>query len=432
MRGTLRFVFFATISLVCAFTVSAREVGVSTRAYVLGGSSSISGQQTINFTVSAGDVLGASTPLRVYLSIDGLYTGSGTLTLRIDGDPASDQSYVLPQSNDPMPLQLVYEDKAGKMSASTAGTYQHTLTFIPIGVSLSAVDVHVTDTYTREVGNNCPDGAPNTEKMKTIETFIVASPSLSGLTTFPINYAIDDNITGLSNAVASAYVEAVGLYQGNGQVKIYFNDMSLDGVTQTFLNANAPATFDILSANVANVFQHTTAGTYSQLVTLDPGTVQLQHISMKLVLTYRYHPAVSSCGGFPATGDAQSAALDTRTTSGVLYNSITWRGKLGGTNGDKGKVRFQLATAACANGATNAPSCTIGSWNYIGGATCSGSDWFTTAGPNIPFDLFASGCSSALDGKQYYRYKVQLCADDCLVSGATTPSVDEIFVSWSP
>lgn len=137
-------------------------------------------------------------------------------------------------------------------------------------------------------------------------------------------------------------------------------------------------------------------------------------------------------GGFPPTGNAESTVLDTQTPSGVLYNSITWRGTLGGVNSDKGKVRFQIAAAPCANGAVNAPACTAGTWNYIGGTTCSGGDWFQTLGPDIPFDLYRSGCSSALDGKQYYRYRVQICADDCIISGASTPSVDEIFVSWSP
>lgn len=134
----------------------------------------------------------------------------------------------------------------------------------------------------------------------------------------------------------------------------------------------------------------------------------------------------------PPTGNAESAVLDTQTPSGVLYNSITWRGALGGINSNKGKVRFQMATAPCANGAINSPTCSAGSWNYIGGLTCSGGDWFQTVGPDIPYDLYRSGCSSALDGKQYYRYRVQICADDCVIGGATTPTVGEIFVSWSP
>jgi hypothetical protein len=370
--------------------------------------------------------------MRAYLSVDGLYEGGGSLILRLDDDVASDQTYTLPNTSTPLPLALVFGDSAGKLAAVTAGTYEHRLTLIPSGVTLSGLSVHVTNSYTREVGNNCPDGAPNTEKMKTVEFFIAQTPSLGGATTFPISYAINDNITGISGAVASAYVELVGLYHGSGQLNIYFNNPGVDGIAHQLATAANPTEINLLSANAASVFQHATAGTYSQNITIDPGAAVFENVSLKLVLTYRFHPAQSSCGGFPATGIAESAALDTRTPSGVLYNSITWRGQLGGANGDKGKVRFQLATAPCANGATNAPACTVGTWNYIGGATCSSGDWFDTAGPNIPFDLFRGGCSGLLDGKQFYRYKVELCADDCLVSGATTPNIDEIFVSWSP
>lgn len=412
--------------------VYAREVAVSQKSFILSSAGIISSQQTFDFTMSGGELLGVSTPMRAYLSVDGLYTGAGTLVLRIDGDPNSNQTYVLPQATDPAPLQLVYGDRSGRLAHSSAGTYAHTLTFIPSGVVLSGASVHLTNSYTREVGNNCPDGAPNTEKMKSVEFFIVQTPSLSGPTTFQMNYALNDNITGISNAVASAYVEMVGLYEGGGQAKIYFNDPLVDGITETLPTSSGPAEFSLLSANVASVFQHTSAGSFSQNVTVDPGGATLSNVSLKLVITYRFHPAQSSCGGFPPTGDAQSAALDTGTPSGVLYNSITWRGVLGGSSNDKGKVRFQLATAACSNGASDPPQCTVGTWNFIGGPTCSASDWFVTAGPDIPFDLFRSGCSDALNGKQYYKYKVQLCADDCLISGQTTPSIDEIFVSWSP
>ncbi|HXK37670.1 MAG TPA: hypothetical protein VJ579_01225 [Candidatus Paceibacterota bacterium] len=418
--------------LVCTFSVSAREVAVSNRTFVSGMTAPFSSSQTINFTVHGGEVLGASTPMRVYLSVDGLYEGGGTLVLRLDGDAATDQTYVLPNTASPLPLALVFGDKTGKLAAATAGDYLHQVTFIPSGVTLSGTSVHVTNSYTREIGNNCPDGAPQTEKMKTVEFFIAQAPSISGVTTFPISYAINDNITGISGPVTSAYIEMVGLYVGGGEVAAYFNDRNIDGMTHTLIATSEPTQFDFLSANVRNVFQRGSAGNYSQNITVDPGAVALLNVSIKLVLTYRFHPAQSNCGGFPPTGTAESVVLDTRAPKGVLYNSFTWRGQLGGAGNDKGRVRFQMATAPCVNGATNFPVCTVGAWSYIGGPSCSSGDWFTTMGPDIPFDLFRSGCSALLDGKQYYRYKVQLCADDCLVAGPTTPSVDEIFLSWSP
>lgn len=431
-RRTLILCALLIASLTMAFGVAAREVAVSTRAFVVGNANPSGGQQNISFTVSGGEQLGVMTPMRAYISVDGSYEGNGSLVLRLDGDSASDQIYVLPQTTTPIPLSLVLGDRMGKLAHTTAGTYNHTLTLIPTGVTLSGLSAHVTNSYTREVGGSCPDGAPNTEKMKTVEFFIAESPSLSGVTTFPINYSVNDNITGVSGSIASVYVEMVGLYEGGGPVSMYFNGLSIDGVVHTFVPSSSPTGFTVISLNAPSTFQHATAGSYTQNITIDPGAVTLENISLKLVLTYRYHPAQSSCGGFPPTGEAQSGVLDTETPSGVLYNSFTWRGRLGGVASDKGKVRFQLATAPCSNGATNPPLCSIGSWSYVGGPTCSASDWFETSGPNIPFDIFQSGCSSAFDGKQFYRYKVQLCAEDCLIAGPSTPTVDELFVSWSP
>ncbi len=419
-------------SLTVAFSVFAREVDVSTRTLVLAGNQDITGSKTIDFSISGGEVVGASGTMKVYLSIDGLYQGGGSFVVRIDGDPLSDQTFTLPNVPDSATFSFIYIDRAHKLAATTAGTYMHTLTLLANGVSLSTVSVHATNSYTREIGNNCPDGLPSTEKTKTVEYFISGVPAITSMMTLPISYAINDDISAISGAVTSAYVELSGHYDGAGTVSLYFNDPLRDGVTYALPATPNPAKFDLLSVNAKDVFQHATGGAYTQQFTIDPKGITLSSVSMKLVLSYVFHPAQSGCGGFPATGEAESAVLDTGATGDVLYNSLTWRGVLGGANGNVGKVRFQFASASCANGASDYPTCSVGGWNYVGGATCSSGDWFTTLGPDIPFDLFRSGCVAAVNGKEYYRYKVQLCADDCVNQGVSTPVVDQVFVSWSP
>jgi hypothetical protein len=130
------------------------------------------------------------------------------------------------------------------------------------------------------------------------------------------------------------------------------------------------------------------------------------------------------------TGDLTSAVFDTASsTDGPAYNSILWQGVLGGAGQNEGKVRFQLAASDCANGATDYPACSVGTWSYIGGITCAPGDWYDPGGPNMPVEI---GCFSNFNNKRYYRYKIQVCSGDCSTRGASSPRVDDIVVNYSP
>jgi hypothetical protein len=121
--------------------------------------------------------------------------------------------------------------------------------------------------------------------------------------------------------------------------------------------------------------------------------------------------------GNKPTGNLISIVYNTGVTA-PAYNSIMWKGTLPlGT-----RVRFQLATSPNSGGP----------WNFIGsdGTSCGSGYWYEAASPNTPISL---GCASILNGKQYFKYQVQLCSSiDCMTSGEATPTITSIVVNWSP
>ncbi len=129
-------------------------------------------------------------------------------------------------------------------------------------------------------------------------------------------------------------------------------------------------------------------------------------------------------------GELYSSVIDLSSDDdGPAYNAISWQGILGGPSQDQGTVRFQVAASQCANGATNFPTCSVGSWSFIGGSTCSAGDWYDAHLPNVSYEL---GCATTLVDKRYFRYRIELCSDDCSVRGVYTPRVDSVQFSYSP
>lgn len=138
----------------------------------------------------------------------------------------------------------------------------------------------------------------------------------------------------------------------------------------------------------------------------------------------------SAATGLPIQATLTSSVFDTTAVATPAgYNSIMWKGTLGA--GATGKVRFQLAASNCANGATNAPTCSTGSWSYLGGVTCGALDWFDTTGPDSPAEIKGASCLTAWNNMRYFRYKIQICSNDCTSAGTKTPTVDHVIVNWS-
>ena len=131
------------------------------------------------------------------------------------------------------------------------------------------------------------------------------------------------------------------------------------------------------------------------------------------------------------SGAVTSSVFDsTGFSPGGGYNSIFWKGTMG--TGNTGKVRFQFAGSDCLNGATNAPTCTVGVWSYIGGATCATGDWFDPGAPNITVELKGATCQTVWNNKRYFKYKVQICSNDCVTAGLYSPTVTGIVVNLAP
>ncbi|MFA6417327.1 MAG: hypothetical protein WCW61_04000 [Patescibacteria group bacterium] len=124
--------------------------------------------------------------------------------------------------------------------------------------------------------------------------------------------------------------------------------------------------------------------------------------------------------GYPAYGDLISVVFDsTGNVNGAAYNSIMWRGSLGGPALNQGSVKFQIAASDSSSGP----------WNYIGAGCIGGdSDWYSPDS-DLPVQL---SCYSNLNNKRYFRYKVRICSSDCVSGGDYTPQINEIMISWSP
>ncbi len=136
-------------------------------------------------------------------------------------------------------------------------------------------------------------------------------------------------------------------------------------------------------------------------------------------------------GSGATSGNLISSTFDTGFSGGVKINSVLWRGSLG--SGGTNNVKFQIATANCSNGATNAPTCTTSvGW---GGAKTSGDGAFigsdgtstTYYGPVAP-NTPAVISTNQHNNKRYFRYKVFLDKD----AASTTPVVQDIIVNYSP
>ncbi len=139
--------------------------------------------------------------------------------------------------------------------------------------------------------------------------------------------------------------------------------------------------------------------------------------------------AKATISGYPATGELISPIFDTSVVNGASFNSISWKGQLNG-----GKIRLQLATSNCSNGATNPPTCNAGVWGPSGsdylGTDCTNAVYYEQTATDEPNEI---KCYTNHQNKRYFRYKLIICSSgDCSTAGAQTPQVDDIMVNWSP
>jgi hypothetical protein len=345
-----------------------------------------------------------------------IYTGSGSIQFKIDGDSATAKTFSLLNSTRQTQMELVYQDETGKMDVSSAGNYSHILNVIPSGVSLDNLSVKLDTTY-QFAPNSCVDGASNNQKVKTTEFYVGQIDGAMGLAaTMPFSVYIGDNLTGITDPVKSVYFLITGVYSGPTVLSLNINS----GPAKNFIldTTSYSSDFSLIYKDDSGVINPTSAGSYNYTLNLSQTNSTISSLSVKAILTHQYKPV--SCGvSYPPYGDLVSATYDsTANADGAAYNSIMWKGKLGGASFDKGQVLFQMAASDSASGP----------WNYVGGLTCSASDWFSTVAGS-PTQV---NCFSALNNKRYFKYKIRICADDCILSGNSTPTVDDVVVNYSP
>lgn len=416
-----------------AFSVLAADQVKSTDLLVTTSEIAVSSATTSTFTLYVGDNLaGVSSPVKsLYFVVSGVYTGGGTAAIALNADSATTKTFTLPTVSSPTPFEFLYKDPTNSIAPTSAGSYSYTLTTTPSGVTLFGLAVKMSETH-RFVPASCADGSSANEKVKTNE-FLVAyrDTALSAATTTGFSFYIGDNLSGISTPLKSLEFVASGVYTGSGTLALSLNGDSATTKTFTLPSVSTPTHFDLIYKDPTNSISPTSAGTYSHTLTATPSGVTLYGFNVELHETHRYKPP--TCGGMPVKGELYSAVFETTSTStGPSYNAILWKGALGGPSTNQGHVRFQLAASDCANGATNYPTCSTGTWAFVGGATCSSVDWFDPGAADTSVDLQSSSCIAEWSNKRYFRYAVEICSDDCTSAGSYTPRVDDIIVNWSP
>jgi len=372
------------------------------------------------FTIYIGNSLnGVTNPVKsAYFPVTGVYTGNGSLELKIDNDAATAKTFTLPNVTSATAFEILYKDDSGKINPASAGEYNYTLNFNPSGVTISGLSARAKVTYQFAV-TSCPDGSAANEKTKHQDYFAAAfTAQITTATSSSFSIYIGDNLTGVANPIKSLYFTVSGVYTGNGSLELKIDNDAATAKTFTLPSVTSATAFEILYKDDSGKINPQSAGEYAYTLNFNPTGVNISGLAAKLSETHRYKPP--SCGGgYPATGDLTSAVFDTTgEAGGPAYNSVMWQGTLG--NGTEGKVNFQLATSDSESGPWT---------SFYGGSSCGTGDWYSAA-PDTPIEL---GCFSQFNNKRYFKYKTRVCSSaDCTTLGSYTPQIDEVVVSWSP
>lgn len=384
----------------------------------------VSSPVSLSLSVYIGDnLLGITDPVKTaFIQVSGSYSGSGTLGVSLDGDVTSLQNFTLPAVTKPTKFEIVYKDTGGKLNHSSAGNYEHQIDLDPSGVSVSglAATAHFTIQYSADI---CDDGQPSAEKVKTTYFFVLSSESeISTPLTTPFQLYLGDELTGITDPVKSVLFEVSGTYTGGGTLGLSLNSDPGTLKTIDLPTVTEPTFFSFDYQDASDIINPTSAGIFSYDFNLIPSGVSISSASVVAHVTHQYQPP--ACGtGYPPYGDLTSAVIQA-PPEGVspAYNSIFWKGTLGGPSQNKGKVKFRFA-------ASDNPA---GPWtdaDFVGGNNCLSTEWLDTVGPDQPVEI---KCFSELNNKKYFRYKVRVCAEDCIIFGQYTPTVNDIVINWSP
>lgn len=123
----------------------------------------ISTQINKSFSLYLGDnISGITNPIKsINFEASGVYTGTGSLELKLDSDAATSRTFTLPNVTDPTPFEILYKDPSNKINPTSSGTYNYTFNVIPSGVTISGFAATVIITY-RYIPPTCGVGLPAT------------------------------------------------------------------------------------------------------------------------------------------------------------------------------------------------------------------------------------------------------------------------------
>jgi len=259
------------------------------------------------------------------------------------------------------------------------------------------------------------------DQLKTVDSLVLTSnTSISALTNAPFTLYIGDNLSGITNPIKSLSFPVSGVYTGGGSLTLAINGDTATAQTFALPTVTVPTSFEFIYKDPSNKINPTSAGSYSYTLNITPSGVTVYGFAVKLSETHQYKPP--ACGGYPVSGDLTSVIFDsTGSADGAGYNSLLWKGTMGGGQGP-GKVRFQFAASASVTGP----------WNFIGGSTCGSGDWFDPGAPDTAIEILGATCLSQFNNMRYFRYKVQVCSLDCISAGNSTPTITDIIVNWAP
>ncbi|MBI2592755.1 MAG: hypothetical protein HYW37_01150, partial [Candidatus Colwellbacteria bacterium] len=181
-----------------------------------------------------------------------------------------------------------------------------------------------------------------------------------------------------------------------------------DAVGWISFNCNNSVIGNTCATSDYRVLLNTTTGDFSGWAWNDAlGWISFNCSNTSTCGTVSYKVSQNISG--PVAGNLISSTFDTGYSNGVSFNSFLWQGSLPTDSA----VKFQLATANCSNGATDAPGCAAGvGWGgskTAGDGAFLGSDgssatYYSPSGPNSPIQI----AGIYHNNKRYYRYKVFL------------------------
>ena len=129
---------------------------------------------------------------------------------------------------------------------------------------------------------------------------------------------------------------------------------------------------------------------------------------------------VKSGANVNGVGELESITYDTARNGGAGFNTIMWQGAALPSGA---RVLFQTASSDCSNGANNAPTCTSGTWAFVGPAGTA-NDYYEPTGPNVPMRINRTYHNN----DRYMRYRLLMLSDTALVNG---PTVYDVIINWS-